>query len=85
MIWHRIGKGTYTWKSTGDFYEGDFADDTRTGFGTLTVKTSDGKLQRQYAGGWKNNMKHVLKSKRKYLEYIIYYYTIGIWKLVLFG
>ncbi|CAF3322959.1 unnamed protein product [Rotaria socialis] len=52
------GKGIYIWKSTGDFYEGDFANDMRTGFGTLTVKTVDGKFQRKYAGGWKNNMKH---------------------------
>ena len=55
----RIGKGIYVWKSTGDFYEGDFANNTRTGFGTLTVKTDDGKLQRQYAGGWKRDKKHV--------------------------
>lgn len=59
FISHRIGKGIYTWKSTGNFYEGDFANDTRTGFGTLTVKTEDGKFQRQYAGGWKNDKKHV--------------------------
>ena len=50
------------WKSTGDFYEGDFANGTRTGFGTLTVKDSNGKFQRQYAGGWKNDKKHVRQS-----------------------
>jgi len=55
----RIGKGIYVWKSTGNFYEGDFANDKRNGFGTLTVKTDDGRLQRQYAGGWKNDKKHV--------------------------
>lgn len=59
FISHRIGKGIYIWKSTGDFYEGDFSNDKRTGFGTLTVKTEDGKFQRQYAGGWKNDKKHV--------------------------
>ena len=63
FISHRIGKGIYVWKSTGDFYEGDFANDTRTGFGTLTVKTADGKTQRQYAGGWKNDKRHVRESK----------------------
>lgn len=55
----RIGKGIYVWKSTGNFYEGDFANDARNGFGTLTIKTEDGKLQRQYAGGWKNDKRHV--------------------------
>jgi len=59
LISHRIGKGVYVWKSTGDFYEGDFANGTRTGFGTLTVKAPDGQFQRQYAGGWKNDKKHV--------------------------
>jgi hypothetical protein len=59
LISHRIGKGIYIWKSTGNFYEGDFANDTRTGFGTLTIKTQDGKFQRQYAGGWKSDKKHV--------------------------
>jgi hypothetical protein len=56
---HKIGKGIYVWKSTGDFYEGDFSKNTRTGFGTLTVKSADGKHQRQYAGGWKNDKRHV--------------------------
>jgi hypothetical protein len=55
----RIGKGIYVWKSTGNFYEGDFSNATRTGFGTLTVKNTDGKLQRQYAGGWKKDKRHV--------------------------
>ena len=59
LISHRIGKGIYIWKSTGNFYEGDFANDMRNGFGTLTVKTADGKAQRQYAGGWKNDKRHV--------------------------
>ena len=59
-----LGKGTYLWKSTGDVYEGDFANDKRNGFGTLTVKTVDGKSQRQYAGGWKNDKRHVCSLER---------------------
>lgn len=64
---HRIGKGVYVWKSTGDFYEGDFANGTRTGFGTLTAKTADGQFQRQYAGGWKNDKKHVCNASSRTL------------------
>ena len=58
-VFFDLGKGIFLWKSTGNVYEGDFANDQRNGFGTLTVKTADGKSQRQYAGGWKNDKRHV--------------------------
>ena len=78
----RIGKGIYVWKSTGNFYEGDFANDTRTGFGTLTVKTPDGRFQRQYAGGWKNDKRHVSEIRLSSILGMMEF--AGLWKFILF-
>ena len=52
------GKGTYIWKVTGAIYDGDWKKDKRCGFGTYSVKKG-GDYVKEYAGGWKNNMRHV--------------------------
>jgi hypothetical protein len=54
-----LGKGTYKWKASGCLYDGDWKDDMRNGFGTLSIPTPDGGFQKQYSGGWKDNKKHV--------------------------
>lgn len=75
-----LGKGIFLWKSTGNVYEGDFANDQRNGFGTLTVKTGDGKSQRQYAGGWKNDKRHVCCFEDFEVTLIV---DLGLWKSLL--
>ena len=59
VIWLLAGKGTYNWKVTGAIYDGDWKKDKRYGFGTYSVKKEGGDYVKQYAGGWKNNMRHV--------------------------
>ena len=52
------GKGQYTWKKSGALYDGDWKEDKRNGFGTYSV-IREGSLVKEYAGGWKNDMRHV--------------------------
>lgn len=52
------GKGVQIYKS-GARYDGDWKEGMRHGFGTYSVKNSRGDLVKQYAGGWKNDKKHV--------------------------
>lgn len=52
------GKGQYVWKKSGALYDGDWKEDKRNGFGTYSV-LRDGSLVKEYAGGWKNDMRHV--------------------------
>ena len=53
------GKGTYRYKKTGKIYDGDWKDDFRDGFGTVSVKNKDGTYRKQYVGGFKCGKKHV--------------------------
>ena len=52
------GKGTQVWKKTGAIYDGDWKEGLRHGFGMYSVKKGDEHVK-EYAGGWKNDMKHV--------------------------
>ena len=56
-----IGKGIQIWKRTGAKYEGDWREDKRHGYGMYSVPNKDkpGEMQKRYAGGWKNDLKHV--------------------------
>ena len=53
------GKGTQVWKKTGAIYDGDWQAGLRHGFGTYSVKKAEGIYMKEYAGGWKNDMRHV--------------------------
>jgi hypothetical protein len=53
------GKGTQVWKKTGAIYDGDWQAGLRHGFGTYSVKKAEGVYMKEYAGGWKNDMRHV--------------------------
>lgn len=53
-----IGKGTQFWKKSGTIYDGDWKDNKRHGFGTLSVPVKNG-YRKVYSGGWKNGMRHV--------------------------
>lgn len=55
------GKGTQVWKKTGAIYDGDWSKGLRHGFGTYSVKKGEIHVK-QYAGGWKNDKKHVRPS-----------------------
>ncbi len=46
------------WKKRGCIYDGDWRGDVRHGFGTYSVKRK-GSYVKEYAGGWKNDMRHV--------------------------
>lgn len=46
------------WKKTGAVYDGDWKDNMRHGFGVYSVKQGDGFVK-QYAGGWKEDMRDV--------------------------
>ena len=46
------------WKKTGAIYDGDWKEGLRHGFGMYSVKKGDEHVK-EYAGGWKNDMKHV--------------------------
>ena len=46
------------WRKTGAVYDGDWKDDYRHGYGVYSVMRS-GVLVKEYAGGWKNDKKHV--------------------------
>lgn len=59
LICFVTGKGKYEWKKSGCIYDGDWKDDLRNGFGTYSVPKPDGTYRKQYAGGWKNDKKHV--------------------------
>ena len=52
------GKGTQVWKKTGAIYDGDWKEGMRNGFGMYSVKRGD-EYVKEYAGGWKNDMRHV--------------------------
>ena len=52
------GKGTQVWKKNGAIYDGDWREGMRNGFGMYSVKTGDTYVK-QYAGGWKNDKRHV--------------------------
>ena len=54
-----IGKGTQVWKKTGAIYDGDWQAGLRHGFGTYSIKMTEGIYMKEYAGGWKNDMRHV--------------------------
>ena len=47
------------WKKTGAIYDGDWQAGLRHGFGTYSVKKAEGVYMKEYAGGWKNDMRHV--------------------------
>ena len=47
------------WKKTGARYDGDWKEGSRHGFGTYSILTDKGVLMKQYAGGWKNDKRHV--------------------------
>ena len=53
------GKGTQVWKKSGAIYDGDWQSGLRHGFGTYSVKRGEGFYMKEYAGGWKNDMRHV--------------------------
>ena len=53
------GKGTQVWKKTGAIYDGDWRAGLRHGFGTYSIKKAEGIYMKEYAGGWKNDMRHV--------------------------
>ena len=53
------GKETHVWKKTGAVYDGDWQAGLRHGFGTYSVKKAEGVFMKEYAGGWKNDMRHV--------------------------
>ena len=53
-----IGKGNQVWHKTGAVYDGDWKDDNRHGYGVYSV-IQKGILVKEYAGGWKNDKKHV--------------------------
>ena len=46
------------WRKTGAVYDGDWKDDSRHGYGVYSVMRK-GTLVKEYAGGWKNDKKHV--------------------------
>ena len=46
------------WKKTGAIYDGDWKEGMRNGFGMYSVKKGD-EYVKEYAGGWKNDMRHV--------------------------
>ena len=56
------GKGTYIRAKDGSIYEGEWAFDQRSGYGTLAIRQQDkndpkkaGSMRKVYAGGWANN------------------------------
>ena len=63
-----VGKGTQEWKSRGSTYDGDWFEGMRHGFGTYSVRVDD-SYAKEYAGGWKNDKKHV--STRDHYTWII--------------
>ena len=52
------GKGTQVWKKSEAVYDGDWREGMRNGFGTYSIKSGDTHVK-QYAGGWKNDKRHV--------------------------
>ena len=54
-----LGKGTFRWKASGKIYDGDWKDDYRDGFGTLSVKMKNGTYRKLYVGGWAMGRKQV--------------------------
>ena len=56
-----LGKGTNFWKKNGALYDGDWRNNKRCGFGTLSIPGEDGDYKRVYAGGWKADKRHVRK------------------------
>ena len=46
------------WKKSGAIYDGDWREGMRNGFGMYSVKKGDVRVK-QYAGGWKNDKRHV--------------------------
>lgn len=40
-------------------YDGDWKDNKRCGFGTLSFRSKD-KFRKVYSGGWKNDKRHVI-------------------------
>ena len=53
-----LGKGNQVWHKTGAVYDGDWKDDKCHGYGVYSVMKK-GVLVKEYAGGWKNDKKHV--------------------------
>ena len=49
------------WHETNSIYDGDWEKSMRHGFGTFNV-LQGGQHVKQYAGGWKNDNKHVSMS-----------------------
>ena len=49
------------WKKSGAIYDGDWKDDKRFGFGTLSLPAEGGGHRKVYSGGWKNDKRHVSK------------------------
>ena len=59
ILFYKIGKGTYRWKSNGAIYDGDWKKGKRSGFGTFSLPDGKGGYKKGYSGGWKNDMRHV--------------------------
>ena len=55
------GKGTFEWKSNKAIYDGDWESDVRCGYGTYSLPKGDGTYEKVYAGGWKDDKRHVRK------------------------
>ena len=54
-----LGKGKQFWKKSGAVYDGDWKNNKRFGFGTLSIPDDKDELRKVYAGGWKNDKRHV--------------------------
>ncbi len=57
------------WKKSGSIYDGDWREGLRHGFGTLSVRRGEGHMK-EYAGGWKNDMKHVSQAAETRKTYL---------------
>ena len=50
------------WEKSGAIYDGDWKDDKRFGFGTLSTPAEGGGHRKVYSGGWKNDKRHVSRG-----------------------
>jgi hypothetical protein len=60
------------WKKTGAIYDGDWKDDQRCGFGTLSYP-SDEVFRKVYSGGWKNDKRHVSSMQHVIKQTSVYH------------
>ena len=58
-ISNNSGKGIHVWKNK-SVYNGDWKNDLRDGFGTLSIKNANtDDVLKRYSGEWMTNKKHV--------------------------